>query len=734
MTNIISNSIGQENKIAIKNNSPYSQSTNGFCQINLANNTYLTQNTILEANVTDLTGSMANILTVELIITNLTMGLPGTNLTKINLVKQPSSNWTTTINIVSPRWIQGDYVFIVNGTDNLARSYITTALIKISDSPILNILAPKNNTYVTGMNGPVTIMIEVISPGIATSLTNNLEMNINGTWVEMINATPVGSVVGQYAYFLNMSTANGSFEFPIRASNLRGFTTQIFLNFTIDNEDPQFSYLDGLVNDKYLLEDTTIRVNVTDQKSNVSSVKLTISEDFGSKIQYQTVDLANSTNTPEIWEYLFLVKSNNWTEGRYKLQFDFRDNAGNIITNILYLKIDYTPPELIILDPANNSMISGEYKIRISARDTTSGINQVQISTEIASSILTTPVQGNIYEYLLNTTATTLNAITLNVSIQNGAGVSVVKNYNLRIDNIAPTLIFIGETLIENNRTVLSDSKLFNLTCSDDQNLARIAWCLEGELYTNLPLISSQNFTFNSTMYADGDYNLMMLVEDEASPANRVILKIPIRIDNTDPQVRVTNLRKNDRVAYNYVVEIEILDATTCQLYISIDNGQYILLNKTANQQNWTLDLSTLGLTAGSHYIVFRGVDAAGNIDDDAYLFVLNEEPWLKPWMIYTMAGVGVGLIGVAGGLIYKKKHSVKPGTKKDAVKKPKEKAMKAAKPKVEKSKPNIEKVKQKTVTSSKPQETAIENKEKVNEASKAVSNTPDKKDEKKKK
>jgi hypothetical protein len=367
----------------------------------------------------------------------------------------------------------------------------------------------------------------------------------------------------------------------------------------------------------------------------------------------------------EQWEYLWLVKTNSWLEGPYNLTIRVEDWAGNYNESTMNTRVDYTPPELFILIPTNNSIISGAVPIQVNINDQISGLTNISIKINNNSPENMTKILPNVYQYLFISTSFADGPVNFTFSASNNANLINQSTVFFTIDNTLPTVLLGGNLTIKGEQA-------FVLTCADASGFSRIAWQIDAKPLNELARQSLQTFKIFSSKYSDGFHNLTIIVQDNAIPTNTRIIVYNITIDNTDPQVAVRNLKYDDVIPANYIIKIDVYDKTTCRIYYSIDRGNYSELVKNENQSSWYLSIAALNLTEGTHYLSIRGVDIAGNVDTDEYKFVVVPVPEF-PWFWIAIGGA-LGAAAIVSIFVIRgsKKKNKAGSTKSD--KKPKEK------------------------------------------------------------
>jgi len=535
---------------------------------------------------------------------------------------------------------------------NQINSYITPK--SSAPAPTAIVSAPINNSYITGLNGPVAVNLDILDPGDSATLEENPKIKVEGIWYEMIQISSPPSEMKNFTYWLDLAeNSSGFVAYEINITNSNAQTTMLTLNLNLDNDRPVLNeYNYGLANGSFITDDKKISINASDSESGINNVTLTIKEKFGDFQTYLPIIMTNESNF-DFWEYDWMTKSNSWNQGVYELLFKIEDNAGAVFNDSILVTVDYTDPYLSLLSPANNTHLSGIKDLTFSIYDPTTDLVGVMINVSGTVESLDYSGNAHLYIYSLDTTQYSDGSLIVSINTTNKAGLINSSSLHFVVDNTKPTGKLSYNPILNGTQTLLLNS-------SDNMGFSRIAWRFDQKLYNELPLVGIQNITIITTKYTDGIYNLTILLEDSADLPNQQILLYSVIVDNTNPEVSVKNLRDGKIIPSNYKIQIEIYDATNCTLYCSVDNGIFYPVNvsEVTDTIIWELPISALKLPNGYHYIVFRGIDQAGNIDEDTYMFVQVSPS--NPWLWVIIGGGSAGGVALTVGIIYWVKHKNK--------------------------------------------------------------------------
>ncbi|MHA1732805.1 MAG: Ig-like domain-containing protein [Promethearchaeota archaeon] len=516
------------------------------------------------------------------------------------------------------------------------------------NGPQIAVDSPLNESVVTGVDGDVVFLVNVTYQGDAPGATLDkvAQIYVNDTWFDMVDAS-----AGNYSYFRFTSDFSApswhgqEVEVKLNVTNSQWVSNTYTLNFTVDNQPPTYTIHAPATEYEYIKTDYTLSVEAQDTLSGIRWVNVTIEQLFGPD-QWKDINLTyNPVNSR--WEYLWRVVQNRWVMGKYNLTFTFQDNAGVVTRSSRAVIVEYTPPSLSLVGPANGSAISGEVTVTIHTNDPVSNVSEVtlQVGSETPVTLSSSGPQS--YAYNFDTVQRQDGWIDITVRSKNDAGLENTTLIRYLIDNAAPVGALSGPF------SAVSGNQQFQIACTDASGLGRVAWRIDDKPYHELTTSTLQNFTLPSSYYEDGNHTLTILLEDKAnygcqSGGNTLILSYNITVDNTAPNIAVRNLNYGDSVNTKFVIEIGIYERNPVRLYYSFDEGELVEMTRESENASWYLPVSDFNVTKGTHYLRFVSIDVVGFQDVDEFLIVVTpaqETPWWI-WLLAAgaMAGCVVGL------------------------------------------------------------------------------------------
>ncbi len=179
-------------------------------------------------------------------------------------------------------------------------------------------------------------------------------------------------------------------------------------------------------------ENATITVNVTDNLSGLSDVRIEY-HDFGSNTSLKSIH-ASWNATRSSWIATMPRYSFNTT---VIFRVNASDEAGNSVlddnagNNYSYVVLDSMQPILEVIAPENGSILNGSVPLAVQAADEGSGIAKVTISL---NGTIVYSTDESEFIYLLNTSRFSNGAYQVTVSVQDEAGNEngVVREYSIQ--------------------------------------------------------------------------------------------------------------------------------------------------------------------------------------------------------------------------------------------------------------------------------------------------------------
>ena len=314
--------------------------------------------------------------------------------------------------------------------------------------------------------------------------------------------------------------------------------------------------------------------------------------------------------------------------------------------------VDSTSPEVAWMSPSNGSYISGIAKLIFDYQD-----SNVRMAILLVDGRTLANVTGKT-AYIWDTTATADGEHILTLMVLDEAGnTNITLPTILNIDNIAPTA---GIVTPDEGQII---GGLYNVSFTYyDENLRNATLKIDATVYT---VTDATGFILDTMELPDGNYTIILTVIDKAGNINEDAATIIV--DNTDPEVNMTN--------YAELNETELTGIVIIELNASDNNLNNVLLYIDAAAFNvtglYSYEWNTTEVGDGTHTIRFVAYDKAGNIGETSPLTVktvnvqeANEENYVAGrdfgLTIGAISGLAIGLI-IGFALIVASRKKRKP-------------------------------------------------------------------------
>jgi len=340
------------------------------------------------------------------------------------------------------------------------------------------------------------------------------------------------------------------------------------------------------------------------------------------------------------------------TEGNHRIKIGAYDLAGNNAEVSVMVVVDNTSPEVAWMSPSNGSYVSGIAKLIFDYQD-----SNVRMAILLVDGRTLANVTGKT-AYIWDTTATADGEYILTLMVLDEAGnTNITLPTIVHIDSIAPT----GEILTPDEGQITGGLCDISFTYYDE-NLKKATLKIDATVYT---VTNTTEFILDTMELPDGNYTIILTVIDKANHINEGA--VTIIVDNTNPEVNMTN--------YAELNETEITGIVIIELNASDKNLNNVLLYIDAAAFNvtglYSYDWNTTEVGDGTHIIRLVAYDKAGNVGETSLLSVktmnvqvANEENYVAGrdfgLAIGVVSGLAIGLIiGFAVILASRKKRKL---------------------------------------------------------------------------
>ncbi len=439
--------------------------------------------------------------------------------------------------------------------------------------PTIEVINPENNSVLNTS----TILVEWNASDEDGIDYNEIRLD-DGTWINVGKST-------QYTFY---DVPDGDHVIYIRSTDTKGDsnTTQIIVSIS---EPPKVIFNEPVSGGSYnytiySAHDTVVIGWSADDNSGIDHTEVRI--DGGSWVSIGNVSCYEITGL---------------LEGYHTIDIKVVDVYDNYNISTIGVIVDFTPPNV---EYSSNSytLNSAQSEVTISW----SGTDSVGIAYYLVK------IGDGEWQYVgKNTSISIDNSLSDGIYTVYLKAVDLAGNYNITytmliVDRINPTLGIVSP----NNQSYLSSTTLTITWSMDDNMVALASICIDGGEWVYLGRQSNYQTALN-----EGQHTIDIKAEDIAG--NIVVSRLVIYIDTTPPQISIITPSDGEVLTTSQVIiQWSGEDNFGIDYYlVRIDSGDWIKTYDTTY---------TVTLVDGTHTIVVKGVDKAGNVDEKSVVIYVN--------------------------------------------------------------------------------------------------------------
>jgi parallel beta-helix repeat protein len=385
-------------------------------------------------------------------------------------------------NISTSGWFDGEYLIWIEVLD-LAGNFNSTFFSFTIDTkkPTINLNSPQNNTF--------------ISQGIILDFTiiDTILMHVNYS----INEEPANPISSPF----NISTLgwpDGNYTIQINAKDMAGNSGSTWFFFFMDSKIPKIVINDPMQN-SIIKSGTILDFTVEDQ--NLTLVNYSING--GANILL---------NEP------YDISTNGWPDGGYTIIMRALDTAGNLNTSGFFFTLDSTKPDIFLVYPENNSLISNKTIIEFLVTD--SNLKHVNYSINSGQNVSASDM------FNISAKEWTDGNYTVQINAMDLAGNYRSNWFWFVIDSTPPTIVF-DQFL---NHSTISGGIAIQIDISDE-NINTVMYSVNQGAYN----ILLPPYIIDTTSWSDGPHVIYIKANDSAG--NEIVRWFEIIVDSIPPFV-----------------------------------------------------------------------------------------------------------------------------------------------------------------------------------------------------
>ncbi len=463
---------------------------------------------------------------------------------------------------------EGTHTLAVSARDAAGNwANVTYSFIIDDTPPSITLLSPAEGSYVTDGD---TIDTDVHDD-------NTLQQVLYG-W----DGLATNSLSAPYDITVS-GLSDGSHTLNISARDAAGNWAIATYTFVVDNTPPSIALLSP--SDSSVIQSgTIIDLDVTD------AISL-------SQVLYHWDSDTNST-LPSPYD----VSTAGLNEGPHQLYVFAEDGAGNWASSTYSFTIDDTAPTITLLSPSDGAEIQSGTAIDLDVTDG-NGVSSVTYNWDGESNAtLASP-------YDVDTTGLSEGAHVLHVYAEDLASNTASATFTFTVDDTPPAIVLNSPS----DGSEIQSGTTVDLDVSDANTLAEVHYNWDGG--TNQTMASP--YDVQASGLTEGSHTLNVFARDEAG--NEASASYTFVIDDTSPTITLVSPSDGS----------EIQSGTDVNLDVSDSNTLYEVLYNWDGGTNSTLaspyDVTTSGLTEGSHMLEVYARDEAGNWASATFTFVIDD-------------------------------------------------------------------------------------------------------------
>jgi len=397
----------------------------------------------------------------------------------------------------------GDHTVSVKAVDVANNTKFDIVLFTVdANPPNVAILSPSDGQWFNIENVTVSWSANDSGSGIDYFEVRCYNSSWDSGWIN----------VGTDTSYMFANLADGQYTAEVRAYDNAGNVGVDSVNFGVDTVSPIVTITNP--SDGSTIIGGTVTVEWTGSEGGSGIDHYEIKIDDGSWI-----DVGTDTN------YTFTGLS----EGDHTVYVRAFDIAGNFGADSVSFTITSAPPEVEILNPANNSYVAGNVSLVISASD---DIAVDTVKLFIDGVLVQNWTGAGTFTYYWYTPNYGDGDHNVTVWVNDSSGNEVSKYYNYTVDNTLPTVQISNPT---QNEYLISSDVTVTWIGNDNYGIDHYEICLDSGSWIDVGLNTSHTFTG----IGDGKHNVSVLVYDKAGNSN--VDLVTFFVDTTPPTVNITS-------------------------------------------------------------------------------------------------------------------------------------------------------------------------------------------------
>jgi len=277
------------------------------------------------------------------------------------------------------------------------------------------------------------------------------------------------------------------------------------------------------------------------------------------------------------------------------------------------------PPKVAFTNLINGQVISGSYRIKVSASDTDGSIAKVELSIDSANFIdITANFDGVNYNYDWDTTAVLDGSHTVDARATDNKGATTnASQTKVTVDNVdMPPVVTIVNPI---NGNIASKIVLIQVSAADDRGINSATYAIDTGTFQPMTFNQGTGYweaSWDTAQVTDGSHTLSAQATDTGGQTGTA--SVGVTVDNTAPTVVVTNPLYGSTVSSIVTIQIDAIDnrdaAGTLTVDCAIDSGAWQPAVYNPATKKYEASWDTTKVANDSHRIDAQAKNSRGNI------------------------------------------------------------------------------------------------------------------------
>ena len=486
-----------------------------------------------------------------------------------NTVDSWSGSGTFTYNWDTMTIGDGTHQIVAYANDSVGNMASYSIIVTVDNTPpTVSIDSPQNNCLVSG-----TVNIQV----------NSSDQNPNTTWL-VINDSVVATWDGAGTFTYNWDTASysdGVYEIIAYANDSAGNLESYKIYVEVDNTAPSVT-IDSPANNSVV--SGTVNVVVTSNDPHDNTTWLTIN---GTVVQTWGGD----------GTFTYSWDTTTYENDYYELIAYANDTLGNLGSYRIIVQVSNEGLAVSITNPQNNSVVGGVVDIEVSSS------NAEMTWLEIDENAVQYWSGSGTFTYSWNTSTESETQHEIIAYANDTEGNIASYRILVTVDNTPPSVTISQPA----NQSLVKGAVTITLSSSDPH--ADNTWLgIDGDVVWTWNGGGTFSYNWDTTKVSDGDHEVIAYANDTAG--NIGSYEIMVTVDNTAPQVSISQPANNSVVNGTVVIQLSSSDVHSDTTWLVIDSAQ---VRSWSGDGDFTYSWDTTSESDGLHEIIAYANDTLGN-------------------------------------------------------------------------------------------------------------------------